>query len=251
MARSAVTDEWYTNETFWREGYRFMFSDEAFAAAREQADLIITLAGISAGRALDLCCGPGRHAVPLALRGFNVTAVDASPFLLGKAVEHANAAGADIEFVRADMRGFRRPASFDLAISMFSSFGYFGDEKDDRKVAENLHASLRPGGVAVIDVMSKELTGRFRDAAVSEAEGVTRVERHEIVDSWTRIKSEWILIDGNGVQRFQFAVRIYSGRELRDLLREAGFEDVRLYGDLTGRPYGPSASRLIALARKG
>ena len=211
-----ATDEWYSNETFWREGYRFMFSDEAFAAARDHVDLIITLAGITAGRALDLCCGPGRHAVPLALRGFDVTGVDASPFLLGKAAEHASSTHAEIELVRADMREFCRPDTFDLAISMFSSFGYFGDEQ----------------------------------AAVSEADGITRVERHEIVDEWTRINSEWILIGGNGVQRFQYSVRIYSGRELRDLLREAGFEDVRLYGDLAGRPYGPSASRLIALARK-
>jgi len=245
-----MTDEWYTNEAFWREGYRFMFSDEAFAAAKDHVDLIITLAGIGAGRALDLGCGPGRHAVPLALRGFEVTGVDASPFLLGKAAEHASGAHAEIEFVRADMREFRRPDTFDLAISMFSSFGYFADEQDDLRVAENLHASLKAGGVALIDVMSKELTGRFREAAASEAEGVTRVERHEIVDDWTRINSEWILIGGNGVQRFQYSVRIYSGRELRDLLREAGFKGVRLYGDLTGRPYGPSASRLIALANK-
>src|SRR5689334_11290336 len=98
--------------------------------------------------------------------------------------------------------------------------------------------------------MSKELTGRFRDALVSEAGGVTRVERHEIVDDWTRIRSEWILIGETGVQKFRYSVRLYSGRELRDLLHAAGFEDVRLYVDLTGRSYGPSASRLVALARK-
>lgn len=41
---------------------------------------------------------------------------------------------------------------------------------------------------------------------------------------------------------------IYSGRELRELLHQAGFRDVRLFGDLDGRDYG--TARLVAVARK-
>lgn len=102
--------------------------------------------GVSGGRVLDLGCGPGRHAVPLALKALNVTAVDASPFLLGKAQEHATRSNVEIDFVQADMRAFRRPDEFDLAVSMFSSFGYFADRSDDRQVVANLHNSLRSGG---------------------------------------------------------------------------------------------------------
>lgn len=241
---------WFENESFWREGYRFMFSDEAFRAASDQVDQIITLTGVSVGHVLDLGCGPGRHAVPLALKGLNVTAVDASPFLLGKAKEHAEQSNAEVAFVQADMRAFCRPNAFDLAVSMFSSFGYFADRSDDQQVAANLHSSLRPGGLALIDVMSKELTGRFKDTWVTEAEHVTKVERHEIIDNWTRIRSEWLLVRDDSVQRFEYCVRIYSGQELSDLLRDVGFGDVMLYGDLDGRSYGPSARRLIAVARK-
>ena len=243
-------DTWFENESFWREGYRFMFSDDAFRAASDQVEQIIALTGVSVGRVLDLGCGPGRHAVPLALKGLNVTAVDASPFLLGKAKEHANRSNVAVDFVQADMRAFRRPDGFDLAVSMFSSFGYFADRADDRQVAANLHNSLRSGGLALIDVMSKELTGRFKDTWLTEAEDVTKVERHEIVDNWTRIKSEWLLIRDGSVQRFEYCVRIYSGQELSDLLRDVGFGDVVLYGDLDGRSYGPNARRLIAVGRK-
>jgi SAM-dependent methyltransferase len=245
-----MSDTWFENESFWREGYRFMFADDAFRGAKDQVEQLIALTGISVGRVLDLGCGPGRHAVPLALRGFQVTAVDASAFLIGKAQERANLSNVAVDFVQSDMRAFRRPDAFDLAISMFSSFGYFADRGDDRQVAANLHENLRSGGLALIDVMSKELTGRFKDTWITEAERVTRVERHEIIDDWTRIKSQWMLIRDDSVQRFEYCVRIYSGLELSDLLRDVGFAHVALYGDLNGRSYGPDANRLIAVARK-
>lgn len=245
-----MDNTWFHDETFWREGYRFMFSDEAFSAATKQVEQMMALTGVGAGRVLDLGCGPGRHAVPLALRGFRVTGVDASPFLLGKAQEHAKRSNVDVDYVQGDMRAFRRPDAFDLAVSMFSSFGYFADRADDRQVAVNLHDSLRSGGVALIDVMSKELTGRFWPNQITEAEGVTRVERHEIIENWTRIKSQWILIRDDSVQRFEYFVRIYSGQELCDLLRDAGFAEIVLHGDLEGQSYGPNAKRLIAVARR-
>lgn len=56
-----------------------MFSD-AFATARTQVEQVIALTGVTGSRVLDLGCGPGRHAVPLAFKGFDVTAVDASPY---------------------------------------------------------------------------------------------------------------------------------------------------------------------------
>lgn len=243
-------DAWFENESFWREGYRFMFSDDAFRVAEDQVEQAIALTGIKAGRVLDLGCGPGRHAVPLALKGFHVTAVDLSRFLLGRAQEYASRCSVTVSFVHADMRAFCPSDTFDLAISMFNSFGYFADRADDRQVAANLHDCLCSGGLALLDLMGKELTSRFLDAWVTEVEGTTRVERHEIIDNWTRIKSRWILIRDDAVQRFEYCVRIYSGQELMDLLRDVGFVDVALYGDLDGRPYGPGARRLIAVARK-
>jgi SAM-dependent methyltransferase len=241
---------WFQDESFWREGYRFMFSDDAFAVAREQVDQLLALTGLENGRVLDLGCGPGRHVIPLALKGFEVTAVDASPFLLAKAREHAHRSSAAVEFIRSDMRSFERRAAFDLALSMFSSFGYFSDPEDDRRVLVRLCQSLRPGGRALLDLMGKELTCTSWGAQVTESEGVTRVERHRIVENWTRVESEWILLAGASVQRFTFSVRIYSGQELMNLLADAGFGQVSLYGDLDGRPYGPGARRLVAVARK-
>ena len=52
------------------------------------------------------------------------------------------------------------------------------------------------------------------------------------------------------VRTFDFSLRVYSGRELRDLLGRAGFSSVDLYGGLDGRRYGLEAERLVAVASK-
>jgi SAM-dependent methyltransferase len=244
--------EWFENETFWSELYPYMFDEQRFAAADEQVRKIIKLTGVRRGTVLDLCCGPGRHSVALAKRKFQVTGVDRTRFLLNKARQRAKSARVRVEFVRADMREFVRPASFNLVINLFTAFGYFDRKDDDRLVLRNICASLKPKGVCVIDVMGKERLAKGFATATEDrhADGSMLIQVHEIFDDWTRIRNEWILLKGNRARRFKFHHTIYSGQELKELLRAAGFADVKLYGDFDGQPYGLDAPRLIAVARK-
>jgi SAM-dependent methyltransferase len=245
--------EWFEDERFWREMYPYMFDEQRFAAADEQVRKILKLTGIRRGAVLDLCCGPGRHSVALAKRGFQVTGVDRTRFLLNKARRRAKSARAKVEFVRSDMRDFVRPGAFRLALNLFTAFGYFDNKDDDRWVVRNIFESLQAGGVCVIDVMGKERLAKILQSSHAErhADGTLLVEMHEIFDDWTRIRNEWVLVKRNKVRSFKFHHTIYSGQELRDLLRQAGFADVKLYGEFDGQPYGPNAPRLVAVARKG
>jgi SAM-dependent methyltransferase len=114
--------EWFENDDFWRDFYPFMFSDERFAATPDEVSRILALTQCSGGDVLDLCCGPGRHSVELAQRGFKVTGVDRSPFLLEKARDHAAKSGAAVEWVNQDMRElFAPPALISPAASSHHS----------------------------------------------------------------------------------------------------------------------------------
>ncbi len=244
--------EWFESDDFWRDFYPYIFSAERFAAAKDEVSRIVALTGCSGGSLLDLCCGPGRHAVEFAQRGFAVSAVDRSPYLLDRARERASQAGASIEFVKEDMRRFVRPGAFDLACNLFTSFGYFEEEKDDLAVLRNVHESLKASGALVIDVASKEKIARnWQNVMCNElADGSLLVQRPKLLDDWCRIRSEWILIKDGRTRSFTFENTIYSGRELKDRLLSCGFRDVRLFGDLQGSPYGLDAARLVAVARK-
>lgn len=244
--------EWFDDDSFWQELYPFMFPEERFTAAPEQVEQALALAKPNGKAALDLCCGPGRCSVALAQAGFEVTGVDRTPFLLDKARAKAKAAETGIEWVQQDMRDFVRPDAFNLVLSMFTSFGYFDDKNEDLQVLRNIHTSLKPGGVCLIDVMGKERLARILLPTTSEVlpDGTKLIQRHEIFDNWTRIRNEWILIRKGSAKSFQFHHTVYSGQELMDRLDQAGFESVTPYGNLAGDEYGPNAQRLIAVARK-
>jgi SAM-dependent methyltransferase len=243
---------WFEDESFWSELYPFMFPEERFHLAEEQIEKILALVGYEEGAVLDLCCGPGRHSLALAKRGIQVTAVDRSEFLLRRAKEEAAKSNLEIEFVLDDMRHFVSDHSFSLILNLFTSFGYFDDIEDDLKVLQNAYRSLKPGGAMVIDVFGKEPLARKYQATNSTKFGdeVMLIQRNEICEDWTRCRNEWILVKGATARTFSFQTRLYSGQEMKDILRKAGFEEVKVFGDLDGNEYGVDAARLIAVGRK-
>jgi SAM-dependent methyltransferase len=243
---------WFENEDFWRTMYPYMFPAERFSAEGEQVTQIVELTKFNGRAVLDLCCGPGRHAVEFARRGFTVTGVDRSSFLLDCARHRALEVGVSIEWIMEDMRRFKRPAAFDLACSIFTSFGYFEDEEENLRVLRNVHENLKDAGLFVIDVIGKERLSRVWQNTLSTeyADGALLVQRPQVRSDWTRIHNEWILLKDGCAQSFHFEHTIYSGRELKDRLLASGFLEVQLFGDLGGAPYGVEASRLVAVARK-
>src|SRR5215207_4365133 len=78
-------------------------------------DLYLALATRTGGPILELGCGTGRIAVPLAAAGHDVTAVDIDPAMLERARRRAEQAGAAarsrIEFVEADLLGLELPSA--------------------------------------------------------------------------------------------------------------------------------------------
>jgi len=247
-------ESWFERDRFWDEFSPVLFGPRRWEAVPQGVDhLLERLGNPPAGaRILDLCCGPGRYALELTRRGYAVTGVDRTRRYLDEARKRADDESLKVELVQEDMRRFVRPSAFDVAISIFTSFGYFEDQADDLQVARNLRLSLRPGGKLVIDVMGKEAIARNyteRDWYwVDKENDVLMLEERNLRPGWSWMESEWTLIAGNQKHRGTIALRLYSGAELVALLREAGFAAVDLFGAMDGAPYDHAAKRLIAVA---
>ena len=244
--------QWFEDESLWVDTYPYMFSPARIAAAAEEIDPLLRLIGFTPQTILDLCCGPGRFAIPLAQRGYRVTGVDRTAFFLAKARERAAVANVAVEWIQDDMRTFVRPGAYDLALSMFTSFGYFDDSDEDLTVLRNVFESLRPGGALVMDVVGKELVAQAFTSVSSRKypDGTVVIDHREVYDDWTRVRMEWTIIKGKTVRVYTIHHTIYSGQELKDRFTAAGFRDIELYGNLDGSPYSRNADRLLAIGRK-
>lgn len=136
-------------QDFWDRFYADRSRPVPFFAAKPDENLAAYLDQglIAPGRALDLGCGPGRNALYLAARGFEVDAVDLSPVAVSWGEERAHEAGADVRFMRGD--AFALPANelsgpYDLVVDS----GCFHHLPPHRRISylALLDRVLAPGG---------------------------------------------------------------------------------------------------------
>lgn len=244
--------EWFENEELWRVFGDCMFDEARFTAAADELDDLLALYDGVPETVLDLGCGPGRHAVPLAQRGMRVTGLDLSGYLLGRAAERAAAAGVELEWLSEDMRKFTRPGGFDLIISMWTSFGYFDDPADDALVLHRCYENLAAGGALIIDTAGKEYALRHIEPVhlTEYDDGSILLERPVLENQMTRYANQWTLLRDGRYHQVEWHHNLYSGQELSDRLRAAGFGSVTLYGGVDGTEFDLDAERLVAVARK-
>ncbi|MGB9862090.1 MAG: class I SAM-dependent methyltransferase [Candidatus Bipolaricaulaceae bacterium] len=236
--------------------------EERLERAEEEADRLVKLFevyGVPQGaRILDLCCGIGRHAVALAKRGFFVVGVDFSAKFLARAEELAKNAGVQgkTEFVREDIRrlGNFPKQHFQAALSLYTSFGYYGEE-DDKNLLLALRRLVDPGGIFVLDMFSRDsLIRHFVPTHV------IRTKSHMVIEEMTfdferaRFNSRWFffLPEGEGWRyagEAQVSVRAYALHEIVRMLAEAGWQYCAAHGGLDMSPYGLEARRLVVVAR--
>jgi len=103
---------------------------------------------------LDLGCGTGNHANPLAERGYEVVGVDRSKHMLDQAKNKADETGLShrTTFHCADIRALVLHETFDAAIMMFAVLGYQIENDDVAAALRTVRAHLSDGGLFVFDV---------------------------------------------------------------------------------------------------
>jgi cyclopropane fatty-acyl-phospholipid synthase-like methyltransferase len=230
--------------------YGALLDDET---TRGEVAAIIEILGLPHGAAvLDVACGWGRHAVPLAQAGLRVTGVDLSPTLLARAEADARAAGVGIRLVRADIRRLEWTSEFDAALSLFSSLGYFLSDEDDLRVLQRARAALRPGGTFILDTMHRDQLARSfveRDWWAGPEGSPLWVERE--FDAVRGINHEclrWTDRAGR-IREKRHALRVRCASEWDVLLQEAGFAPLEWLGGWDLAPFETGSERLIVVAR--
>jgi len=234
--------EWY--EEWFGEEYLQLYPHRDDADADRAVALILDAVPFERGwRVLDVACGAGRHARAFRSAGARCFGVDLSASLLRVA-----RGVTDAPLIRADMRQLPvRPASMDLTVNLFTSFGYFEHDAEHGATASEMVATVRPGGWFVIDLLNPAAV-RSRlvpRETVGEGKAAALVTRTLSPDTRYVCKTiEWP--DG---RRFIERVRLFEPAEIAGMLEHAGLTITHRLGDYDGHTLDPTSSRTILIGR--
>ncbi len=245
---------WYVN--FFGEDYLNIYrhtmtaerteNEVAFAERKLELD--------AGARVLDLCCGPGRHSVLLAKRGYKVTGLDLSQPYLDLARRAATEHKVAIDTISADMREIPFNDYFDAAINMYSSFGYLESEAEDLRVLESISRSLKRGGRLLLDMLNREwaVANYIQNDWHSEADGTLYVEHRALDLATSRMRVRFIIIGADGSRHDSIGhdIRLYTLTEMTRLLGRVGFGGIEVFGGFEDERYGIETRRMILCARK-
>jgi SAM-dependent methyltransferase len=191
-------------------------------------------------RLLDLGCGTGNHALPLARRGHAVVGVDRSPAMLARARAKASAAPAAcaVAFHQSDIRELDLGRRFDAVLMMFTVLGYQLEDADLTAALAAVRRHLDPGGLFVFDVWNglAVLADRPGERRVSVTDGSTRITRNtqaelDIPRHLCRICFDLERMDGGGrieKWREEHVMRYHFAQELELTLRQNQLDLVSL-----------------------
>jgi SAM-dependent methyltransferase len=199
----------------------------AFTKGTEQeVEYLVGTLGLEPGqRVLDVGCGPGRHSLALARRGFEVVGVDLSPDFVALAREAAAEEGLSIRFEQVDVRTLAYDGEFDAAICLCQGgFGLLGGA-DEAEVFGRIVAAVRPaGGLAL--------------SAFHTAFAVRHLEDGESFDPATGVLYEMATVrNAAGEERpFELWTTCFTTRELVLLAQRHGV-DVQTVAGVTPGGY--------------
>ncbi len=190
-----MADETLTDEEFWTEFKNLLFAEDKLESSKEEIEKIIDLADLEKGsKVLDMPCGVGRHSIELHKKDFEVVGIDKTAEYVEDARQKDETG--EIEFIREDMKEFRRENSFDAVINWWNSFGYIENKEDDRQMLENIFASLKQERVLVMDLWSKELAAMNEFSQHwSEQDGIYNLEKGRPKNNWKKVERTWIKIE--------------------------------------------------------
>jgi SAM-dependent methyltransferase len=252
MARGRASPDWW--KTYFDARYLLEY-EPLFSLERDRREIarLIELLGLPAGtRVLDVPCGQGRHAHLLAEAGFDVTGLDYSAHLLARARRRGT--GAQLRYVRGDMR--RMPARwtgrFGAVVNLFTSFGFFAEPADDRRVVREFARVLAPGGVLVWHGADRDgVVRRFLSRDWWRTRDGTLVAQQRSFDALAgvlTVSSVWSGKRARGEREHR--IRLYTPTRLADLFAEAGLIVEASFDGFTDRPLTRRTSEMLLVARK-
>ena len=196
---------------------------------------------------IDIGCGKGRHANYLNSLGFNVVGIDLSPNNIAAAKKNEKS---NLHFVVQDMRKVYLEDKFDIAINLFTSFGYFNNDTDEQAAINAMAKNLKSEGILVIDFMNVKKV--ITNLVMSEQKSINNV----VFDIQKKVENNYIIknisiYDKEIKQKFQEKVKVLTLTDFYELITNADLKIINIFGNYKLDDFDATTSdRLILICKK-
>ncbi len=225
--------------------------ESRWESGKQEASQIVELMrrhGVEAKRVLEVGCGNGRVAIPLAEHGYKVTCLDISAPLIEDGRRRAEEAGISdrIDFVVGDAREASTvlKGSFDFIYMIWTTLLGYYDEMADLAILREMRKLISErGALAILNTTSRDLVVRRQascgSSAIMEALGkdLVMVDYPRFDPTRSRLLARWIFYEKSGrdlkyIDEATLDLRLYSLHEVVDLAERSGWDFVAAYNDL-------------------
>lgn len=242
---------------FLAESYDQLTTDVRYSKWADYLEKHFKKCSLPVHTVLDLACGTGSLSAELSLRGYEMIGVDQSAEMLAVAVEKCrDLSGEAPIFLNQPMEKLDLYGTIDACVCCLDSVNYVTKPAALRRAFSRVHLFLMPGGLFVFDVKPPEiLAGADGEMYLDETEETYCVWRADYSPR-RRILTYGMDIfrlceDGSWERGEEIHEEYaYSLEELEEYLREAGFVDVRRWGNLKMRTPNDGEERVFFTARK-
>lgn len=237
---------------------------ESDAASRKHATIDKDVENLLASRflkpgdrVLDLGCGPGLYSSRLAEKGLRMTGVDISERSLDYARRYAGEHGLQIDYRLLDFFDIDFTAEFDAVIQTHGELNTFSDEKLN-ELLSRFHRALKPGGLLIFDLTTRTVRKRvgLKNGWYAMKTGYWRPGPHLVLeqgfdypenDIWL---NRYIIVDNERVAVYNLWFHDYTLETFSPVLKNAGFEIVQVWNDMTGTPYREGGDNITLVGMK-
>ncbi|MGJ8745049.1 class I SAM-dependent DNA methyltransferase [Polaribacter sp.] len=194
---------------------------------------------------LDLPCGKGRHSVFLNSLGYKVTGGDLADNSIKFAKEFEN------DTLKFKVHDMRQPFnhSYDAIFNLFTSFGYFEDDKEDIQILQNIKNGLHKNGFFVFDFLNAEKVKINLVATETKiVDGITFNITREIKNNFI-LKHISFFADGEH-HSYREQVKYLDLQKMTSFFEKVGFTITNIFGNYNLDTYkAPTSDRLIIIAK--
>lgn len=234
---------WY--EHWFDENYLVLYHHRDRDDAEKQVHLIIDTLGLPRDTTiLDLACGEGRYTSLFNELGYTVTGLDLS----GTLIQCGKERYPNLDLRVGDMRSI--PGTFDLILSLFTSFGYFEADEENEKVLLSVYKALNPNGIFWLDFLNAhQVQDRLAPQSITQLTPEIRVLENRKIENGRIIKD--ICFKKNGLEKcYRESVRLFTREQLEEMFHRMKFKIIKIFGDYDGQPWALVSPRTILVGRK-